>query len=475
MKVFYIVFLVLVTLNTNAQRYFVVNIDSSSSDSCKVKLTLSRYNLKQTSQFVFGHSEPFRLISNSSEVTNVCKGSKLIISTMDSACVSLDNSLYINPNSSKQITLDTVIITMPSSPTACDGSLYFKFKNVGPTESRSFGSSWSGSGTTDSIFTGLCEDKYYYGITHSGSTTYDYYIQIDLTSNTPTPCSPFDVTVDMTPSSSPGCNGSLLVTPNDGDIFSYIYYIFNYCCMVNPSTAVGYANSLCSGIYTVYIEHPANSYRLLSKGFYVDTTVADSSWGVPPIILPTTDTILVPSVFNCLLDYSMPLDTVYLDNFQYAGLGNYEFYVYIVQGTDTIVLNETAIIDTSHNFFIDVTVYCDDASIGSRSSTQPEGALRNFVYHGEQTLTPVQNYTNYNASKIDIFPNPTIGTLSLKLNSIKLKTIEILDMNGVVLKSFACNSSTLDIDVSSLTAAPYLIRYTDEENNKGFQRFVKLH
>lgn len=457
-----------------AQRYFEIILDTTALDSCAVGVSLERHNLTPFSQFVYGHHEPFRLISNSSVLTNVCKGSKIIVSTMDSNCVALDNMLYIHPNSSKQIILDTIIIVMPSSPTACDGSLAFKFKHVGPLEMRSYGNSTMGGATTDSVFTGLCEDRYFYGVTHPGHTTYDFYIQLDLFSGTPTPCNPFDISVDMTPSASPGCDGSLVITPNEGAVFDYNYYVFDYCCMMNSSASANYANNLCSGPYTVYLESPGNSYRYLTRGYYVDTVLTDSTWGAPPIVGAATDTILVPSIFNCSLDYSIPLDTVYLDQIEYAGAGVYEFYVIVVQGADTITLNESAIIDTSHNFFIDVTVYCDDSSMHSRAGTGLTGALRNMVYHGGQSLSSVNKDESHFTNEIVVFPNPANQFLNIVSSKLNLTKIEICDLNGKIFYTNSVVSRNQKIDVSKFPKSVFIVKYSDELGNMGTQRFIVL-
>ena len=457
-----------------AQRYFEIILDTTSLDSCAVGVSLERHNLTPSSQFVYGHHEPFRLISNSSVLTNVCKGSKIIVSTMDSNCVALDNMLYIHPNSSKQIILDTIIIVMPSSSTACDGSLTFKFKHVGPLEMRSYGNSTMGGATTDSVFTGLCEDRYFYGVTHPGHTTYDFYIQLDLYSGTPTPCNPFDISVAMSPSASPGCDGSLVITPNEGTVFDYNYYVFDYCCMMNSSASANYANNLCSGPYTVYLESPGNSYRYLSRGYYVDTLLTDSTWGAPPIVSPATDTILVPSIFNCSLDYSIPLDTVYLDHIEYAGAGVYEFFVMVVQGADTITLNESAIIDTSHNLFIDVTVYCDDSSMHTRSGVGATGALRNMVYRGGQSLTSVNNDEFNPLNEILVFPNP--ANLSLWITSKKsyINLVEVINLNGEIVQSLQFQDKSCLLDLKKLPESVYILKVIDSKGEIYFDKFIKL-
>jgi hypothetical protein len=478
MKTFLITLILLVGYSAVGQRYFEITLDSASlSDSCSVDLKVKKTNLTNMCQFVVDDWTLGKNLGYSSTLSNVCKGSNILVTIMDSNCTYLLNLIHIDTNSADQISLDTIIAVMPSASGACDGSLSFHFNNVSPVHERAFGVTSAVSPTTDSVFTGLCEGVYSYGVKHPSHPSSDYYIQIDLNLGVISPCYAFDIDVEMKPSHLPttsGCDGSLTATPNVGTIPDYSFYFSNYCCAVGGGYGVDSASFLCQGPYKIRIESFISAYYYMGRTFYVDTLLPDSSWGGPPVVIPGTDTILIPSIFNCSFNYSIPFDTVYLDQFEYTGGGVYEFMVFIVQDTDTIILNESAIIDTNNNFFIDVTVYCDDSTLSTRSGSPLQGASRNYVYFGDQTLSIFEQGQVSEQNEIVLYPNPAQQIFNINSSTLNFKDFEIYDLNGRILYSQLCNNKILSIDISGLTPSVYFIKYTDEFGYSGFSRFVKM-
>lgn len=93
-------------------------------------------------------------------------------------------------------------------------------------------------------------------------------------------------------------------------------------------------------------------------------------------------------------------------------------------------------------------------------------AQKGVFYHTTPTgiSSPEEN-------QLEVFPNPVHGTLHLDFPSSDPKTIQVLNMQGQILKEESATANTT-IDVARLPAGMYMIRWQDERS-QGVVRFVK--
>jgi hypothetical protein len=90
-----------------------------------------------------------------------------------------------------------------------------------------------------------------------------------------------------------------------------------------------------------------------------------------------------------------------------------------------------------------------------------------------EALLGVEEVLALSANVIKLYPNPVNDVLSINASNISITNLEIMDINGRVIKSILTdNSFEATINVSNLSAGVYMINiYT--ENNKTTKKFVK--
>lgn len=90
-----------------------------------------------------------------------------------------------------------------------------------------------------------------------------------------------------------------------------------------------------------------------------------------------------------------------------------------------------------------------------------------------ETLLGVDEVVSSSANVIKLFPNPVNDILSINTTSVSISNVEILDINGRIIKSIAIgNSFDAKINVSDLNAGVYMINIYSE-NNKTTKKFIK--
>ena len=74
-----------------------------------------------------------------------------------------------------------------------------------------------------------------------------------------------------------------------------------------------------------------------------------------------------------------------------------------------------------------------------------------------------------------IFPNPTSTELTINLQNFKLTTsnsIDIIDMQGKLVKHIQNITNEISVDVSELTKAHYLINFMDKNKIMASQSII---
>ena len=89
-----------------------------------------------------------------------------------------------------------------------------------------------------------------------------------------------------------------------------------------------------------------------------------------------------------------------------------------------------------------------------------------------ENLLGIEDIENSLLPSIKLFPNPTEGMLNLTVsNNVKLTNLEVIDVNGRVIKSFLVNEfSNSEINISELNSGYYLLKIYSSEGKftKGF-------
>jgi hypothetical protein len=391
---------------------------------------------------MYGGIAPYNVISltqnywdNSTGTTieGLCDGSYCVATFVDDQCSELNSVMKIYSDTSKQIYLDTVIITMPSSQSNCNGQITLVFRNIQPYHTMYFGGSSSGFATSSFSFTGLCSDRYYYSISSPGSTQ-EFFLQMNLRVN-PVTCIDFDASIEYTPvQDTANCTGEIHINASGGSGGPFAYDVYH---QVNglvelvdyTQSYTNFRDSLCVGPYMIDV---FNNYNNMRKRFtiYLDTYDNDSTWNEPDTLLPDTDTIILNALANCAPNYLNGIDTAFISSITLIGNSQYEFGITIIQGSDTVNAYGNAIVDTSLNFFIDLTLFCED----TLRSMDSFNGKRNLIYHGIKLQSTASVPENAFFSRIEIFPNPFEDkiTLNYSMKESALLKFELSDITGKI-------------------------------------------
>lgn len=111
-------------------------------------------------------------------------------------------------------------------------------------------------------------------------------------------------------------------------------------------------------------------------------------------------------------------------------------------------------------------------SIAATSTTAIYGGSFSSAGQGVNKLTPISLATSEAGAVkgISIAPNPTYGDLNIS-TVLNVKAVEILDMNGRLIKTFGADSKKLDL--SSLKVGVYAVKVTTVDGKSQITKFIK--
>ena len=95
--------------------------------------------------------------------------------------------------------------------------------------------------------------------------------------------------------------------------------------------------------------------------------------------------------------------------------------------------------------------------------------------YGVVNVTDPLSVNEYNIIQLDVYPNPAIDIVNIKLNTLNEDAdLEIYNMLGKVVmqKSYDFNAESLSIDVSQLTTGIYILKVSNSESTS-YKRFIK--
>ncbi len=214
-------------------------------------------------------------------------------------------------------------------------------------------------------------------------------------------------------------------------------------------------NNLCSGYYTVDVVD-ANGDTASTSFVITDSTNLYQMyfWGNP------YDTLYTNALANCDLDYTQPIDSVYMDSVYYVSA--YEIYVeyIIIQDTSEFLWAETYFLDTTANFLLSMSFYCENRSLYDTYTIMAWLPLADMMAMGVPSR-PLQP-TDISAK---IYPNPVDDILNtsfvLEKQSDVLITLTDITGKSILSKSLKANAGNnmQQLNVSGLSNGIYLVNY----------------
>jgi hypothetical protein len=423
-------------------------------------------------------------ISSDMEAENLCDSELSSLTIQDSDCSRLHAEIRLYSDTSLQITLDTIYITLPSGPGMCDGSVQLIYNNITPNHSGSFDlqqglSPYTGPEDSTFTYTGICEGEYtatvildYEGVLQIG-------INMFLTPTTLYDCQLFESEILInSPTSSSSCDGGIVVNPIYGPDGPYRHlFIFNFPGgggdILNANEYENFIDNLCPGSYTIQVQNDS-TYLTKYYRIFLDTNgIIQVPWNFPDSLLPDTDTILLNALMDCNINYNIGIDTAYISSFNGIGNNQYDIEITFIQDTNTIIINSYALVDTSLNFFLDITTFCPD----STRSNSGYYSLRSMFYHGVKLQSTQSINENNLLSSFKIYPNPSENIFQIDFETIEssLLNFEVTDITGKIIRSIdylsVIGKNHMNLDLDRFASGLYLLNVQSE---KGLMQSKKL-
>lgn len=483
--------LVFYVLNATAQQAQYLTVDftpESTPGACDAELHINTSLLKQPVQAFYNTANG--RVGNETDIYGLCSGDYVGIDIKDSACVRVRFNFYISPDPAYQVMLDTIMTILPSSVGASDGTISYSFDatltplfyRFESTEGTTF--SYDTSGTA---FGGLEENFYQFiawDTVPGGMMAPVEHLLVDVyfKSTLPAPCDhSYDMNVYVNPASPGLCDGAITLIPTVGTATDYGITMTGYGSPGYPyinSTDGGftfdnYAINVCPQPVVVEASENtgSNSWWYFNRVYFLGVDSSGTfSWS-PPGTISGADTIVLSATYNCMLDYSLPPDTVYIDTIHYIGANTYGFTLVLEQDTIITETYGTVFADTTGSFFIDFTLYCPDTLL-LRSGVTEYQSMRNLVYFGDVVTGQYDSPSSF--MPVKLYPNPAQSTITVEISNQLLKSVEVYTLAGDLFYSLNMQLSRTELNVTGWNSAVYMLKYTTLQGETGFLRFIKL-
>lgn len=235
-------------------------------------------------------------------------------------------------------------------------------------------------------------------------------------------------------------------------------YTYQFSSGATDSTESG----LCQGSYILTVTDAAST--VFNTTFIIGAP--GTFYFSDPGSYNYIDTLYANASQNCGIDYSMPIDSFYIDS-AYA-VSNWAYVVDWVLWQDTNVFDftETYFIDSTGDYLFGLSVYCD-----ARSSTF--GSYSFFTgLHADAppVVTNIEGIKENN--KISVYPNPSNGIYYLSSSS-KMKEYMIFDQLGRKVISKKVNSADEMINITGYGSGMYYLIIQYQDGTYGKQKLLK--
>lgn len=218
--------------------------------------------------------------------------------------------------------------------------------------------------------------------------------------------------------------------------------------------------NLCPGVYTLDI-HDANNDSLHLDFFLTSTDLSFNGTG------SATDTIPY-GVQSCALDYSIPVDSAYMDTVyiisnQYVTDADSIFVQWnVVQGSTTTIIQDTLIgyFPIGANFVLNAGIYCPDSIHAQVKVIQVYGYVDHTLGISSNTI---QN--------VEVYPNPFSAEITISGIPPGNASVKIFDLRGKLVYSVSQTlNNTLNLNLDRLTKGVYIL----EVQSSGYRQLNKL-
>lgn len=466
-------FFIIISLhNGNAQSVnFEFTITHATSDSiCDGQINLTSTGSLEPLNFIW-YDEAFQLIGTSNNVSGLCTGN-YSVSIDNSHCQNYFFNTDLNDSSTSGATFQ-LNVSLTSGANSGISSfeiqqfsgmtspyyLEFVFNNDTLPELLYSDTVYSISNLIfDSINTySSPEDYYYFNIWDSNIYNFINFVFNNLsdTNYCETLSGNLYASAQGLPvSDSTSCDGSAYVEVYGGTP----PYSYQFSSGSTDSTA----SSLCPGSYIVTVtDADSNVYSTTFVIGYPGTYYFSDGGNYNYL-----DTLYSNAMQDCGIDYSMPIDSFYIDS-AYA-LSNWEYVVNwtILQDTNQFAFTETYFIDSTGYYWFGLSLYCDARSSTFGSYTFFAGAMADMS--GAPTQIEKSNADNL----VSVYPNPSNGVYNLKASS-KMESYSICDQLGRLVHSKQIRAENESINLSEMNSGMYYLIVQFQDGTLGRQKLVK--
>lgn len=249
----------------------------------------------------------------------------------------------------------------------------------------------------------------------------------------------------------------------DGYAYTEVYggsppYTYQFSSGSSDSTASG----LCPGSYIVTVtDADSNAFSTSFVVGYPGTYYFSDGGSYAYI-----DTLYANAFQDCGIDYTMPIDSFYIDS-SYS-LSNWEYVInwVIAQDTNEFLFTEIYFIDSTGYYWFGLSLYCEARSSSFGSYTFLVGAHA----AGSGLPTEVKEITTDNS--ISVYPNPSNGIYRLKSSS-QMKEYTIFDQLGRVVANKRISTENETVNLSELNNGLYYLTVRFLDGTIERQKLVK--
>ncbi len=235
-------------------------------------------------------------------------------------------------------------------------------------------------------------------------------------------------------------------------------YTYQFSSGATDSTETG----LCPGSYIVTVTDAQSA--VFNTTFIVG--YPGTMYFSDPGSYNYIDTLYSNAAANCGLDYTMPVDSFFIDS-SYA-ISNWAYVVnwVILQDTNEYSFTETYYIDSTGNYLFGLSVYCEARSSSFGSFSFFSGLFADM----SPVATNVAGLKENN--KILVYPNPSNGVYHLS-SSPKIKEYTIFDQLGRKIIQKKINSADEMINITGFDSGMYYLIVQYQDGTTGKQKLLK--
>ena len=178
------------------------------------------------------------------------------------------------------------------------------------------------------------------------------------------------------------------------------------------------------------------------------------------VVVDTVKSIGVVETNGCEIDFAEKIDSVNVKVLSYEDdqlITNWEVY----QSGNVIYYDSVTVTCTEKDFVVlNLSLICNKnmrkpSGLRAKSTMVYAATLRSLVDLRDFGTTTI--ILNENVASLYVYPNPASEIIYVEASSLKGKTIQMVNLNGEVVKVVKANSNKLQIAVGDLTAGAYLL------------------